>query len=102
MSALPFRLIASTVSIVGCVLLVNTLADWVLGNMAARFFPDSEPSSGFHFAGLLLALPVPLHVIFVGLIIQKRWLSPTWTRFAWIGVASSGVWLGISLLVRAL
>ena len=97
-----FRLAASAVSIVGCLILVSTFVDWVAGDLATRFFPDEEPTPGYLFAGLLLALPVPLHVIFVGLIVQKRWLSPSWARFAWVGVASSGVWLGISLLVRAL
>lgn len=102
MPALLIRLTASAVSIVGCLLLVGTFTDWIVGDLATRFFPDEQPSPGLNLAGLLLALPIPLHVIFVGLIVQKRWLSPTWARFAWIGVVSSGVWLGISLTFRAL
>lgn len=71
-----------------------------MGELPVKFFPDTEYTAGHHFGALLLALPVPLHIIFIGLIVQKKWLSPPWARFAWIGIVSSGMWLGASLLVK--
>lgn len=95
-----FRYFASFVSLVGLCMLVFVLHDGMNGVLAGRFFPEIDHAPPHHWGGLLLALPVPLHVIFIGLIIQKRWLSPPWARFAWFGITASGVWLGISLLVK--
>ncbi|MBI9081148.1 MAG: hypothetical protein JEY79_15585 [Pseudodesulfovibrio sp.] len=95
-----FRLCASTVSVVGFCLLGLVIHDAVTGVLAGRFFPDAESSVSLHVGVLLLALPVPLHVIFIGLIVQKRWLSPLWARFAWVGIVGSGVWLGGALMVK--
>lgn len=85
---------------VGVCLLVLVIVDWQNGILAGQFFPDVEHAPRHHLYGLLLALPVPLHVIFIGLILQKKWLSPPMARFAWVGIVSSGMWLGVSLLVK--
>ncbi len=95
-----FRLFASTVTGVGLCLLVLVFWDWHTGVLAGEFFPDTEHTYKHHLGGLLLALPVSLHVIFIGLIIQKKWLSPPMARFAWVGIVSSGLWLGASLLAK--
>lgn len=95
-----FRLFASTVSVIGLCLLALVLYDGFSGVLAGEFFPDTETTPLHHLGALLLALPVPLHVIFIGLIIQKRSLTPPWARFAWFGIVSSGVWLGIALVVK--
>ncbi len=93
-----FRLLASMVSVIGIGLLVIVLMDWQAGTLAPRYFPELEHMTKHHIYGLLLALPVPLHVIFIGLIVQKQWLSPIWQRFAWVGIVTSGLWLGASIV----
>lgn len=95
-----FRIFASTVTFVGLCLLGLVIYDGFTGVLAGTFFPDSEATTSLHLGSMLLALPVPLHVIFIGLIVQKRWLSPPWARFAWIGIVSSGLWLGGALLIK--
>ncbi|MDC0336094.1 hypothetical protein OAN24_04260 [Pseudodesulfovibrio sp.] len=95
-----FRILASIVSVVGLCLLVLVLMDWHNGILAGDFFPDVKHTPKHHLGGLLLALPVPLHVIFIGLIVQKKWLSPSMARFAWVGIVLSGMWLGVSLAVK--
>lgn len=95
-----FRLLASLVTVVGVCLLAFVFIDWHDGVLAEEYFPELDHASTHHFKGLLLALPVPLHVIFIGLIIQKRWLSPGWARFAWVGITASGLWLGATLAVK--
>lgn len=81
-------------------MLVLVLINGLSGELAAKYFPEISHELPHHVGGMLLALPVPLHVIFIGLIIQKKHLSPRWARFAWIGISSSGVWLGIALALR--
>lgn len=95
-----FRTLASATTLVGVVLLVLTFSNWHQGELAARYYPGLEHAVGHHFKGLLLALPAPLHVVFIGLILQKRHLTAPWRRFAWVGITASGIWLGISLAVR--
>lgn len=82
-------------------MLFIVLWDGQAGILAKEHFPDTNHTAGHHFGGLLIALPVPLHVIFIGLILQKRFLSPGWAKFAWVGIVTSGMWLGASLLYRA-
>ena len=96
-----FRILASAVTLVGLILLGLVVSDWANGVLAGEFFPDVEHTDRHHLGGLLLALPVPLHMIFIGLIVQKRWFSPAWARFAWVGIVTSGLWLGVSLIFRA-
>lgn len=95
-----FRIGASVVSLVGVCLLVLVVRDWFNGILTGEFFPDTTHTYKHHLGGLLLALPVPLHVIFIGLIVQKKWLSPPMARFAWVGIVSSGMWLGVALAVK--
>lgn len=100
MNVTLFRTLAFTITAAGFLLLLLTFWYWDQGELATRYFPDIDHSPGHHLQGLLLALPVPLHVIFIGLIIQKKHFSSPWQRFAWVGITGSGVWLGISLAVR--
>lgn len=92
--------ICNTVTIVGLCLLALVFYEWEQGVLAEEFFPGIAHATHHATYALLLALPVPLHIIFIGLIVQKRWLSPGMARFAWIGITASGIWLGISLLVQ--
>ena len=97
------RAAASGVVVVGVLLLIRLLVRAVAG-------PPGDELSDRHLSGswlttlsaLALALPVPLHVIAVGLIVQKRWLSPLWARVAWYAVVISGCWLGVALAVKLL
>lgn len=97
-----FRILASTITVIGICMLILVIADWHNGDLAGRYFSDVEHTSSHHLQGLLLALPIPLHVIFIGLIIQKQWLTPPWARFAWVGIVSSGLWLGASMVLGML
>lgn len=96
----PFRIAASLVTLVGIGLLVLVVHDFLNGVLAGKFFPTADHTPAHHLMGLLLALPVPLHVIFIGQIVQKRWLPRLWRRIAWIGITGSGLWLGAALVVR--
>ncbi len=95
-----YRIFTSTISTVGICLLGLVLVDAFNGVLAGDFFPDTEHTTAHHLSSFLLTLPVPLHVVFIGLILQKRWLSPAWARFAWVGIVTSGVWLGIALVIK--
>lgn len=95
-----FRILMSTVTAVGLVMLFLVFLDWQAGLLAPKHFPGADHDIRHHAGGLLLSLPIPLHVIFIGLIMQKRWLSPGMARFAWVGIVTSGLWLGASLLYR--
>lgn len=96
------RALASAVSAVGVWLLGRLLLELADGTLAHELFPDSDGGWAPNLAALLLRFPAPYHVFSVGLILQRRWLSPTWARVAWICVVSSGLWLGGSLMVRAI
>jgi len=94
------RNICTTVTIVGLCLLGLVCLDAYEGNLATKYFSDSRIIAEHHAYALLLSLPVPLHIIFIGLIVQKRWLSEPLARFAWFGIVGSGLWLGASLAVK--
>ncbi|BCS88831.1 hypothetical protein [Pseudodesulfovibrio sediminis] len=92
--------ICNTVTIIGLCLVGVVLLKYYDGGLAPKYFPESLHTDKHHVYGLLLALPIPLHVTFIGLIVQKRWLSANMARFAWIGITVSGIWLGIALLIK--
>ncbi|NDV18228.1 hypothetical protein GO013_02190 [Pseudodesulfovibrio sp. JC047] len=94
------RNICTTITIVGLCLLGLICLDASEGVLAARYFPNSIIVAEHQVYALLLAVPVPLHLIFIGLILQKRWLSEPLARCAVIGIIGSGVWLGVALGVK--
>lgn len=49
---------------------------------------------------LVLYLALPLHLTCVGLLIQRPYLPAPWPRIAWWSVVCSGVWLGVSFIIR--
>lgn len=95
-----FRWAAKGVVLVGCILLVRVFYLSFSGQHAEQLFPLHQPSWRLYLYTLGLSLPVPLHVISVGLIIQRKWLSPAWSRIAWFGIIISGCWLGIALAIK--
>jgi hypothetical protein len=95
-----FRLAAQGVVLAGCVLLARAFYLSLTGQHAQELFPGDVPSRTMWLFALCLSLPVPLHVISVGLIIQRKWLTPLWSRIAWFAVVLSGCWLGIALVIK--
>lgn len=59
---------------------------------------EGDAVSTFLFLALYLALP--LHLMCVGLLMQRPYLPVPWPRIAWWSVVVSGVWLGSSFLIR--
>ncbi|MCJ2165545.1 MULTISPECIES: hypothetical protein [unclassified Pseudodesulfovibrio] len=96
------RNICTTVTLIGLCLLGVVGLEAYEGKLVALFFPGMDHSVKHQAYALLLSLPVPLHVVFIGLIIQKQWLTRGMARFAWIGIVVSGLWLGAALAVKAL
>ncbi len=94
------RIIANTTILAGLFLLGRVICQATTGGLAAQY-PALPP--GLHAYGLLalgLSLPVPMHVIAVGLILQKKRLARGWARLAWWAVVFSGCWLGAALLFK--
>ena len=100
----PWRLVvrpvAGGVVVVGILLLVRLLMSVLDGSIAAHGPGRVEPFWARAALGFVLRLPVPLHVISVGLILQSKWLSPAMARTAWVAVVVSGCWVGGALAVR--
>ncbi len=93
-------LVTGAIIVVGFALLIQTLYQAATGQLVARYFPDSPDSWAYGLFALGLKIPIPFHVMAIGLIIQKRWLSPRWARFAWVAIVGSGCWLAVSLVAR--
>jgi hypothetical protein len=102
MTRLAVRSVATAVSLVGIGLLGRLLWMAADGSLCAAVLPHAAPGGWTPAIVLALALPVPLHVIAIGLIVQRRWLSARGAQFAWIAIVGSGTWLGVALVVRTL
>lgn len=63
---------------------------------------DGGPTGGFwpDVFWLALHLALPLHLTFVALLLQRKYVRPGVDRFAWFGAIVSGCWLGISFIIR--
>ncbi len=99
MQKMIFRCIANTAIVVGFFLLAKVIYGAVDGSIGAHFTESQEPMQSTIFA-LLLRLPVPLHVISVGLLLQRHWLSPAWAKFTLLAAIISGCWLGAALAIK--
>ena len=94
------RVTANLVILIGIFLLGRVICNNASGAAAQQYFGTSSATwlqSGY---ALGLTLPVPLHIISVGLVLQLRWLSPQWARGAGWAVVVSGCWLGLVLAIR--
>jgi hypothetical protein len=94
------RTIANVIVLIGFFLLGRVLYYGLNGVLAQQYFASSRGSMIQNVCALGLGLPIPLHIISVGLVLQLRWLSPAWARGARWAVVGSGCWLGIALAVR--
>ncbi len=84
----------------GLWILVNVVYEYFTGTLSSEIEIDWSKINHKNLVALLLALPIPLHVISIGLIIQKKWLYPKIRKVAWIAITASGIWLGMALLVK--
>ena len=96
------RVLGNVAIVVGLFLLVRVFYDAAAGTLVARIFPQSHSVWSKNVTALVLALPIPFHVISVGLVLQRRWFSPRWARVAWLATVISGCWLGVALGVKLL
>lgn len=94
------RLFANVAVAVGLFLLVRVIYHAASGALAAQLFPESQQAWTGNLSAIFLSLPVPLHVISVGFVMQRRWLSPHWSRIVWLAVVISGCWLALALLIK--
>ena len=88
------------ISMVGTAVRIRTVYHFFTGALALEINPAWKTVFPYPLYALALKLPVPLHVISIGLIIQKKYLSPVWVRIAWYAIVISGTWLGIALAVK--
>ena len=96
------RAIANLVILVGLFFLFKILYSAATGSLTAQLFAASPESWIKCVSALGLSLPLPFHIISVGLILKRKWLSPPWASAAWIAVVVSGCWLGIALGIKLL
>jgi hypothetical protein len=74
----------------------------VNGSLAAQLFSESQEAVSNTVVVLALSLPLPFHVISVGLLLQRCWLSHLWARIAFLAVVISGCWLGVAIGIKFL
>ena len=86
----------------GLLLLAKVIYNAVTGSLSVQLFSRSQGSWLLTMYALGLSLPIPFHVISVGLILKRRWLSPFWAKAAWPAVVMSGCWLGVALGIKLL
>ena len=100
MGKIVIRVIANTVVLIGLYLLGRVLCNSFSGAAAQQYFGSPAVSEIQNIYALLLGLPIPLHVIAIGLVLQMHWLSPRWRKFTRWAIVISGCWLGFALGVR--
>jgi hypothetical protein len=97
------RMAANVVIVVGLLLFAKVIHEAYTGSLSAELFASSQQGSWvLTLYALGLSLPVPFHVVSVGLVLKKRWLSPYWAKVAWRAVVTSGCWLGVAVGIKLL
>ena len=100
MGKIVIRIIANVIILIGLFLLGRVLYYGLNGVLAQQYFAPPQGSVIQNAGALGLGLPIPLHIIAVGLVLKLRWLSPAWARGARWAVVGSGCWLGLALAIR--
>jgi uncharacterized BrkB/YihY/UPF0761 family membrane protein len=72
------RLIAKLTVVVGLFLLVRVIYHTASGSLLAQLFPETQQSWANNLYAIFLSLPVSLHVISIGFVLQRSWLPPHW------------------------
>ncbi len=102
MFKIAVRALGNTVIVAGVYLLVRVLHKAVTGSLVPQVVSQSVGSwMGMAFA-LGLTLPIPFHVISIGLVLQRRWLPVRWAAAARLAIVISGCWLGVALCAKLL
>ena len=96
------RVAANAVMIVGFLLLANIFYGAINGSLPARVFTGLHQSWIYNVYALGLILPVPFHIISIGLVLKRKWLSPFWARAALPAIFCSGCWLGVAVGIKFL
>ena len=94
------RFVAKIAVVAGLFLLARVIYNAASGSLLVQIFPESQQSWANNLYAIGLSLPVPLHVISIGLVLQRRWLPPHWIPIAWLAVVISGCWLGVALGIK--
>ncbi|MEE4262149.1 MAG: hypothetical protein V2I56_05625 [Desulfobacteraceae bacterium] len=100
MGKIVVRTIAHVIVLVGFFLLGRVIYYGLNGVLVQQYFAQSRGSVIQNVYALGLSLPIPFHVIAIGLVLQLRWLSPIWTRGARWAIGLSGCWLGLAFAIR--
>jgi len=82
--------------------LIKLLYNAATGTLMAHEFAKFRESWTNAVYALGMSLPIPFHVISIGLVLQMKWLAPPWARAAWLAAVISGCWLGVALGIRVL
>ncbi len=93
---------ANAVIVAGLFLLAYTLYSAIVGSLALRVFTGDRRPWIYSVYALGLMLPVPLHIISIGLVLKRKWLPTFWARTAWPAIFFSGCWLGAAVAVKSL
>jgi len=96
------RILSVFIIFSGIFFLIFTLHTAILNSLTEQSISGAEGKYLKHFSGLLISLPVPLHIISIGMIIGSKNYSNLWKKIAWFAVIISGIWLGIAVGVRFL
>jgi len=96
------RTAANIVIAAGLLLLAKVIYSAATGSLSVQLFAQPQGSWRLTMYALGLSFPVPFHVISVGLILKRRWLSPFWAKAAFSAVVMSGCWLGVALGIKLL
>jgi hypothetical protein len=98
-----FRVFANLVILTGVLLLAKVMCPAASGALVGRVLTGPHGHGWLPQAlALGLSLGVPLHVMSVGLVLQRKWLPPLWARTAQVAVVVSGCWLGAALGIKTL
>ena len=100
MPRMIIRLIANISILVGIYLFARMIYGAVNGSAAAQLVHESQGFVSNTVIALALDLPIPFHLISVGLLLQRRWLPHSWARIAFLAAVISGCWLGIALMSK--
>jgi len=100
MGRIVVRTTANLVILIGFFIFGKVLYNNANGASAYQYFGPSPQTWIHNVYAAVLSLPVPVHIIAVGLVLQLRWLSPPWARGARWAVVVSGCWLGLTLGIR--
>jgi hypothetical protein len=94
--------VALAIVLAGLIVLLRVVYDAAVGSLPMKVFDTPQTTWVLGLCALGLELPIPFHMISIGLIIQRRWLRPPWDRISWFAIVISGFWLGAALAAKSI